>query len=388
MARGDRLESIGHRSWLVRRGRIHNGAAPPGGAPGAARGSPRRRVFLPARPRLHGTVRLPKTRPAVVPRCRRRARPGPRAELLGGRPGERHRAGARARCRRAWPARVDRAGRRERRWSEGHGHSGGGRPRGRGGGDCARRLAPANCGAMEPWRELVVLLALVAQGPTRGTIAVGDAVRASLTRHDLVLPAESTYAQQWRLRGRAGETVTIDLASTAFDAYLFLLGPNESPKPPQDDDSGGRCNARLTLRLPASGDYLIVATSSERHATGAFTRFRWRLINIHPALLPAFGGDGMYGRRVHEAVLASGAALSGATVHYVDEEYDRGPILAQWPVPVRGDDTPDSLAARVLEVEHRLLPAVVLALARLGVPERRGGPPPPSPALLPPGAEW
>src|SRR2546430_14111156 len=81
----------------------------------------------------------------------------------------------------------------------------------------------------------------------------------------------------------------------------------------------------------------------------------------------------MYGRRVHEAVLASGAALSGATVHYVDEEYDRGPILAQWPVPVRGDDTPDSLAARVLEVEHRLLPAVVLALARLGVPERRGG---------------
>jgi len=54
----------------------------------------------------------------------------------------------------------------------------------------------------------------------------------------------------------------------------------------------------------------------------------------------------------------------------VDEEYDRGPILAQWPVPVRADDTPDSLAARVLEVEHRLLPAVVLALARLGVPER------------------
>jgi folate-dependent phosphoribosylglycinamide formyltransferase PurN len=78
----------------------------------------------------------------------------------------------------------------------------------------------------------------------------------------------------------------------------------------------------------------------------------------------------MYGRRVHEAVLASGAALSGATVHYVDEEYDRGPILAQWPVPVRADDTPESLAARVLEVEHRLLPATVLALARLGVPER------------------
>jgi len=102
----------------------------------------------------------------------------------------------------------------------------------------------------------------------------------------------------------------------------------------------------------------------------AVARLRWRVINIHPALLPAFGGPGMYGRRVHAAVLASGAALSGATVHYVDEEYDRGPIIAQWPVPVRPDDTPDTLAARVLEVEHRLLPQVVLALARLGVPEK------------------
>ena len=102
----------------------------------------------------------------------------------------------------------------------------------------------------------------------------------------------------------------------------------------------------------------------------AVARLRWRAINIHPALLPAFGGPGMYGRRVHAAVLASGAALSGATVHYVDEEYDRGPIIAQWPVPVRPDDSPDTLAARVLEVEHRLLPQVVVELARLGVPEK------------------
>jgi hypothetical protein len=117
---------------------------------------------------------------------------------------------------------------------------------------------------------MVTLLAL-GQGGPRGTIAVGDTVRDSLTRRDPVLPAESTYAQQWRLRGRAGETVTIDLASTAFDAYLFLLGPTAGTAPPQDDDSGGRCNARLTVRLPATGDYLIVATSSERRATGAFT---------------------------------------------------------------------------------------------------------------------
>ena len=71
----------------------------------------------------------------------------------------------------------------------------------------------------------------------------------------------------------------------------------------------------------------------------------------------------MYGRRVHEQVLASGIRMSGATVHYVDEEYDHGPIIAQWPVPVHADDTPETLAARVLEVEHRLLPLVVTALA-------------------------
>ena len=99
-------------------------------------------------------------------------------------------------------------------------------------------------------------------------------------------------------------------------------------------------------------------------------RFRWRVINIHPALLPNFGGPGMYGDRVHAAVLRSGAAVSGVTVHYVDEQYDRGPIIAQWPVPVHPADTPRSLAARVQAVEHRLLPAVVLSLARLGVPAR------------------
>ena len=89
-----------------------------------------------------------------------------------------------------------------------------------------------------------------------------------------------------------------------------------------------------------------------------------RVINVHPALLPAFGGPGMYGHRVHEAVLQSGARLTGATVHLVDDQYDHGAILAQWPVPVLAGDTPDTLAARVLKTEHRLLPAVVRAVCR------------------------
>jgi phosphoribosylglycinamide formyltransferase-1 len=92
--------------------------------------------------------------------------------------------------------------------------------------------------------------------------------------------------------------------------------------------------------------------------------YRNRIVNIHPALLPRFGGAGMYGMRVHEAVLASGATMSGATVHYVDEEYDSGPVVLQQTVPVLPGDTPGSLAARVLAAEHQLYPAAIGRIAR------------------------
>lgn len=84
--------------------------------------------------------------------------------------------------------------------------------------------------------------------------------------------------------------------------------------------------------------------------------YRGRMTNVHPALLPAFGGKGMYGVNVHEAVLDYGVHWSGVTVHLVDEEYDHGPIVLQEPVPVYEDDTPDRLAERVKSVEHRLYP--------------------------------
>jgi formyltetrahydrofolate-dependent phosphoribosylglycinamide formyltransferase len=91
---------------------------------------------------------------------------------------------------------------------------------------------------------------------------------------------------------------------------------------------------------------------------GVVRAFPRRILNIHPALLPAFGGKGMWGHHVHEAVLQAGARLSGPTIHYVDEAYDTGTIIAQWPVPVLPGDSPDTLAARVLAVEHLLYPAV------------------------------
>ena len=102
-------------------------------------------------------------------------------------------------------------------------------------------------------------------------------------------------------------------------------------------------------------------------------RYDGRTLNVHPALIPAFSGRGFYGRRVHEAVLESGVKRSGATVHFVDSEYDHGPIVLQEAVEVRDDDTPESLAARVQAVERRLVPEAVrlFAEARLIIEGRR-----------------
>lgn len=132
--------------------------------------------------------------------------------------------------------------------------------------------------------------------------------------------------------------------------------------------------ARATLGDPADanalhalfdehGIDLVVLAGYLRLVPADITRrFRGRMLNVHPALLPAFGGAGMYGMRVHRAVLAAGAPTAGATVHFVDDAYDRGPIIAQRSVPVLADDTPETLAARVLGVEHVLLPRVVNAV--------------------------
>lgn len=91
--------------------------------------------------------------------------------------------------------------------------------------------------------------------------------------------------------------------------------------------------------------------------------FAGRVVNIHPALIPAFCGHGMYGRRVHQAVLDCGAKVTGVTVHFVDNQYDAGPIIWQQPVPVFDDDTPDTLAARVFEAEKEAFPHVLRLLA-------------------------
>jgi formyltetrahydrofolate-dependent phosphoribosylglycinamide formyltransferase len=105
------------------------------------------------------------------------------------------------------------------------------------------------------------------------------------------------------------------------------------------------------------------------------TRGKWagRAINVHPALIPAFSGKGFYGRRVYEAVLEAGVRVTGATVHFADDEYDHGPIILQEPVAVRDDDTPESLATRVQAVERELVPQAIRLIAegRLALEGRR-----------------
>jgi phosphoribosylglycinamide formyltransferase-1 len=101
-------------------------------------------------------------------------------------------------------------------------------------------------------------------------------------------------------------------------------------------------------------EFILLAGYMKKIPPEIISRYKDRILNIHPALLPSFGGQGMYGHHVHEAVLAEGCRVSGVTVHLVDEVYDRGPIIAQECVPVLEGDTADLLAARVLKTEHRL----------------------------------
>lgn len=124
---------------------------------------------------------------------------------------------------------------------------------------------------------------------------------------------------------------------------------------PADFDNQTAFGERLLEEL--RGIHVVaLAGYLKRIPDNVVSTFRNKILNIHPALLPSFGGPGMYGKRVHEAVLARGCKVSGATVHLVNEEYDAGPIILQRCVPVKDDDTPESLAKRVLAVEHEIYP--------------------------------
>ncbi len=125
-------------------------------------------------------------------------------------------------------------------------------------------LLPLGLAAQKRGREL-------GSSAHAGVITAGQTIYGELTRQNVLLQMDSTYAQEWRIDGTAGQVATIELASNSLDAYVFLVGPGIAGDPLQDDDSGGNCNARLTVRFPQTREYRIVVTSRDRLATGPFT---------------------------------------------------------------------------------------------------------------------
>jgi phosphoribosylglycinamide formyltransferase 1 len=162
--------------------------------------------------------------------------------------------------------------------------------------------------------------------------------------------------QQERGESAAGEVVLVVSNRPQCAALTRAAERGIATAVLQDPKNG----ASLLALLGTHQIEVLVLAGYLAYVPVAVTRaYRGKILNVHPSLLPAFGGAGMYGRHVHAAVLDSGTRISGATVHFVDEVYDRGAIVAQWPVPVFEEDSPETLAARVLRVEHELLPRVV-----------------------------
>jgi len=154
------------------------------------------------------------------------------------------------------------------------------------------------------------------------------------------------------------------VASNRADAPALLLAETASIDIAHfnaNDDGSELLELLRKFRI----DLVVLAGYLKRIPPKVIREYAGRIMNIHPALLPAFGGEGMYGARVHEAVIASGTEETGVTVHLVDDDYDRGAIIAQWRVPVEQSDTADSLAARVLNVEHTVYPRAVEMVAIL-----------------------
>lgn len=164
--------------------------------------------------------------------------------------------------------------------------------------------------------------------------AIIDATRAG------TLPAEVVVVIGNNARAMAAER-----ARSAGIPFHHLSGKTHP-------DAGDLDAAICGVLEQAGVDLVVLAGYMKKVGPRTIQRFPRRMVNIHPALLPKFGGVGMYGMRVHEAVISAGDLVTGVTIHLVDGEYDRGPVLAQAEVPVRPGDDAETLAARVLQTEH------------------------------------
>jgi phosphoribosylglycinamide formyltransferase 1 len=170
------------------------------------------------------------------------------------------------------------------------------------------------------------------------------------------------------LKGLAGVVVVISNKMDAFGLERAKMHdiPTKYIDPRAFADNAAFC-AKVTDEMKKRNVELVCLAGFMRMIDPALiTAFKGKVINIHPALLPNYGGKGMYGHYVHEAVIKAGEKESGATVHWVNEHYDNGPIVLQRKVPVLTDDTPATLAKRVLEVEHQIYPEAIKMLIDAG----------------------
>lgn len=213
--------------------------------------------------------------------------------------------------------------------------------------------------------------------PLRLGVLIGGGGRTLLNLHDVILRGELNASIELVIASRE------DLPGVARARERGLETRVIDPRThARGHGSGERANEAIiaALRQVKGGAVdLVVLAGYIRHVPIP-PDFAGRVVNIHPALLPSFGGKGMYGRHVHEAVLAHGCKVSGCTVHFVDEVYDNGPILLQRCCPVLEGDTADTLAARVFEEEKLAYPAAIglIAAGRVRVEGRRV-------SILPPG---
>jgi formyltetrahydrofolate-dependent phosphoribosylglycinamide formyltransferase len=180
-------------------------------------------------------------------------------------------------------------------------------------------------GAKGRGSNLMAILKAIAAGTLRGQVAV---VIGSLKGAPALAAASNAGV----------ETVVVGTANRSDDEYGAIL---------------------LRAITKRDVDLIVLAGYMRRLPDALTSAYAGRIINIHPSLLPAFGGHGMYGRKVHEAVREAGVTESGCTVHVVDNEYDHGPVVAQRRVDVLAGDSVDDIAARVLGAEHSLLVDVI-----------------------------
>jgi len=157
-----------------------------------------------------------------------------------------------------------------------------------------------------------------------------------------------------RLKAELSVVISNNANSTTFERAKRYCIPWKHLSSKTHSNADDLDRAILTTLSEHDVNLVILAGYMKRLGPKTINHFKNKILNIHPALLPKFGGKGMHGKYVHEAVLASGDKVTGVTIHIVDEDYDRGPVVAQRKVSILEGDTATSLADRVLKIEHKL----------------------------------